>query len=124
MKAKILVIDDDQQFNSMVCMILVDAGYDVKSATNGMEGLKMFMKERPDLVITDLYMPEKEGLEAIMELRQTDKTVKILLVSGGSPHMKMSEMFTMAGMFGADAVLPKPFSIGTFLEKIKELLET
>ena len=120
---KILVIDDDQQFKSMICMILKDAGYEVRSAFNGQEGLGMFMKERPDLVITDLYMPEKEGLETIMELRQTDKEIKILVVSGGSPHMNMSEMFTMAGIFGADAALPKPFDIGTLLLKIRELLE-
>ena len=104
-------------------MILKDAGYEVRSAFNGQEGLGMFMKERPDLVITDLYMPEKEGLETIMELRQTDKEIKILVVSGGSPHMNMSEMFTMAGIFGADAALPKPFDIGTLLLKVRELLE-
>jgi len=119
---KILVIDDDQQFNRMICMILEDAGYEVRSAPNGQEGLGIFTKERPDLVITDLYMPEKEGLETIIELRQTDKEIKILVVSGGSPHMNMSEMFTMAGIFGADAALPKPFDIGTFLQKVKELL--
>jgi DNA-binding response OmpR family regulator len=118
----ILVIDDDQQFRRMICMILEDAGYEVRSAENGLEGLGMFMKERPDLVITDLYMPEKEGLETIMELRQTDKNIRILVVSGGCPHMNMSEMFTMAGIFGADAALPKPFDIGVFLQKVKELL--
>jgi DNA-binding response OmpR family regulator len=118
----ILVIDDDQQFRRMICMILEDAGYEVRSAENGLAGLGMFMKERPDLVITDLYMPEKEGLETIMELRQTDKNIRILVVSGGCPHMNMSEMFTMAGIFGADAALPKPFDIGVFLQKVKELL--
>jgi DNA-binding response OmpR family regulator len=118
----ILVIDDDQQFRRMICMILEDAGYEVRSAENGLEGLGMFMKERPDLVITDLYMPEKEGLETIMELRQTDKNIRILVVSGGCPHMNMSEMFTMAGIFGADAALPKPFDIEVFLQKVKELL--
>jgi len=119
---KILVIDDDQQFNRMICMILKDAGYEVRSAQNGLEGLGMFMKERPDLVITDLYMPEKEGLETIMELRQTDREIRILVVSGGSPHMNMSEMFTMSGIFGADAALSKPFDIGVFLHKVRELL--
>src|SRR6185369_5023306 len=106
----------------MICMILKDAGYEVRSAQNGLEGLGMFMKERPDLVITDLYMPEKEGLETIMELRQTDREIRILVVSGGSPHMKLSEMFTMSGIFGADAALSKPFDIGVFLHKVRELL--
>lgn len=121
---KILVIDDDLQFNGMITMILEDAGYEVRSAHDGIEGLKMFMQERPDLVITDLYMPEKEGLETIMELRQADQDIRILVMSGGSPHMNMSDMFNTAEMFGADAALPKPFSVGTFLEKVKELLES
>ncbi len=119
---KVLVIDDDIQFNKMVCMILEDSGYAVRSAHDGVAGLKMFMQERPDLVITDLYMPEKEGLETIMELRQEDSKIKILVMSGGSPHMNMAEMFNMAGLFGADAALPKPFSMGTFLEKVSELM--
>ena len=119
---KILVIDDDLQFNGMICMILEDAGYAVRSAYNGVEGLKLFMQERPDLVITDIYMPEKEGLETIMELRQTGIEVKILVVSGGSPHMNMAEVFNMAELFGADAALPKPFNITTFSQKVKELV--
>lgn len=119
---KILVIDDDIPLNGMICEILTSAGYEVRTAPNGMEGLKLFMKERPDLVITDIYMPEKEGLETIMELRQADKAIRILVVSGGCPHINMSEMFAMAEMFGADAFLPKPFAVGTFLQKINELL--
>jgi DNA-binding response OmpR family regulator len=120
---KILVIDDDQQFRRMICLILGDAGYEVRSAQNGLEGLNLFINERPDLVITDLYMPEKEGLETIMELRQTDKMIRILVVSGGCPHLNMSDMFTMAEIFGADAALPKPFDISIFLQTVKELLD-
>lgn len=119
---KILVIDDDLQLNKMVCMILVDAGYQVSSAFDGAEGLKLFMNERPDLVITDLYMPEKEGLETIMELRQADKELKILVMSGGAPHMDMAGMFTTAELFGADATLPKPFAMAMFLDKVNELV--
>jgi len=118
----ILVIDDDTQLNGMICEILTSVGYEVRSAPNGVEGLKLFMRERPDLVITDIYMPEKEGLETIMELRQADKEIRILVVSGGCPHMDMPEIFAMAEMFGADAVLPKPFPVGTSLQKVKELL--
>lgn len=119
---KILLIDDDLQFNKMARMILEDAGYEVRSAHNGAEGLKMFIEARPDLVITDVYMPEKEGLETIMELRQADPEIRILVMSGGNPHMNMSEMFNMAEMFGADAALPKPFDIGIFLQKVRELI--
>ena len=119
---KILVIDDDIQLNEMICEILTFEGYEIKSAPNGMEGLKLFIKDRPDLVITDIYMPEKEGLETIMEIRQADKAIKILVISGGCPHLNMSELFAMSEMFGADAVLPKPFAIETLLGKIEALL--
>lgn len=119
---KILVIDDDIQFNSMVCLILQDAGYEVRTAHDGAEGVKLFLQTRPDLVMTDMYMPEKEGIETIMEIRQVDKEVKILVVSGGYPHMSMTEMFTTAEMLGADAALSKPFTLNNLLEKIKDLL--
>jgi DNA-binding response OmpR family regulator len=119
---KILVIDDDEQCNSMISMVLEDAGYEVWSAQNGLKGLEIYRREHPDLVITDLYMPEKEGLETIMELRERDKKTRILVISGGCPHTNMSDMFTMAEIFGADAALPKPFDIAIFLQKVKELL--
>jgi len=80
---KIVVIDDDMQCNQLVCRFLKNSGYEVSSAVNGAEGLKMFRKEIPDLVITDLYMPEKDGLETIMELRRTNQKVRILAMSGG-----------------------------------------
>jgi len=120
---KICVIDDDSQCNQMICMLLKDSGYEVISAPNGAEGLRLFMKERPDLVITDLYMPEKEGLETVMEMRQMDKQLRILVISGGSPNVSMSEMLNTAKMFGADATLAKPFAIDTFLHTVKGLLE-
>jgi len=121
---KVLVVDDDTRLNGMICTILEDAGYEVRSASNGAEGLQMFMKERPDLVITDIYMPEKEGLETIMELRQADKEIRILVISGGAPHMSMAEMFNTAEMFGADDILAKPFDLATFLQKVKGLVES
>jgi len=120
---KILVIDDDIQGNQMVCRILKNAGYEVNAAFDGSEGLKMIMKERPDLVITDLFMPEKEGLETIMELRQTDKKVRIMAITGGAPNMNMADLLDTAEMLGADALMAKPFHMETFLQRVKELLD-
>jgi len=120
---KIVVIDDDIKGNQMVCRILKNAGYEVSSAFNGVEGLKMYMKERPDLVITDLYMPEKEGLQTIMELRQMDKKIRIMAVSGGAANMNIDEMLNTAEMFGADAIMAKPIHVETFLNRVKGLLD-
>jgi DNA-binding response OmpR family regulator len=120
---KIVVIDDDIQCNRMVCRILENAEYEVRAALNGVEGLKMCKQERPDLVITDLYMPEKDGLETIMELRQADKMIRILAISGGSLNINVVEMLETAEMFGADAIMAKPVHLETFLLTVKGLLD-
>ena len=120
---KTIVIDDDILANQMVCRILKNAGYEVNAAFDGSEGLKMVMRERPDLVITDLFMPEKEGLQTIMELRQMDKKLKIMAISGGSANMNMADILDTAEIFGADAVMAKPFQMETFLQKVKGLLD-
>jgi DNA-binding response OmpR family regulator len=106
----------------MVCRVLKNAGYEVSSAFNGAQGLKIFKKERPDLLITDLYMPEKDGLETIMELRQMDKEIRILAISGGSLNINVIDMLESAEVFGADAIMAKPIQIESFLNKVKELL--
>jgi DNA-binding response OmpR family regulator len=119
---KVMVIDDDIPCNRMVCRILENAGYEVRAAFNGAEGLRLFRHDRPDLVITDLYMPEKDGLETIMELRQADAKIKILAISGGSLNINVADMLDAAEMFGADAIMAKPFQLNTFLHQVKELL--
>ena len=119
---KIVVIDDDIQCNGMICRILENAGYEVRAAFNGVEGLKMVMRERPDLMITDLYMPEKEGLATIRELRQADEKIKILAISGGSLNINIADMLDAAEMFGADAIMAKPLDLETFLNKVNRLL--
>jgi DNA-binding response OmpR family regulator len=120
---KIVVIDDDIKCNQMICRILNNEGYEVSAAFNGAEGLKLCRKERPDLVITDLYMPEKDGLETIMELRRTDEKIRILAISGGSLSINIDEMLNTAEMFGADAIMAKPFHLETFLNRVKGLLD-
>lgn len=120
---KIVVIDDDIKCNQMICRILKNEGYDVSAAFNGAEGLKMFMKERPDLVITDLYMPEKDGLETIMELRRANEKIRILAISGGSLNINIDDMLSAAEDFGADAIMAKPFHLETFLHRVKGLLD-
>jgi DNA-binding response OmpR family regulator len=119
---QILVIDDDAQFNKMLCLLLAESGYTVFSAADGNAGMKIFRQESPDLVITDIYMPEKEGLETIIELRAVNPEIKILVISGGLAQMGMSETFALAETFGANAVLAKPFDLSTLLTTVKKLL--
>lgn len=119
---KVLVIDDDIQCNEMLCMTLKFAGHQTIAAFDGDVGIKLFVRERPDLVITDLYMPEKEGIETIIEIRKLDQKVRILAISGGSPNLDVDEMFPVAKLLGANVVLSKPFDSAALTNIINELM--
>ena len=95
---QILVIEDDDIVRELIKSILIDAGYDVTSANNGKEGLKSAISNKPDIVITDIFMPEKEGLETIKELRAHYPDIKILAVSGGG-QITMENVLKIAGIF-------------------------
>ncbi len=80
---KILVIDDDNDFRRMLCAKLTKSGFAVVEAENGVEGIRRFTENEVDLVVTDIIMPEKEGMETILELKKIDPALKIISVSGG-----------------------------------------
>jgi len=108
MKRRILLIDDDSIVRATIEMMLSGLGYDVISAHDGREGMRRFTAESPDLVITDIIMPEKEGLETIIEMRRQQPTAKILAISGGG-RIGTVEVLDLAAQLGADYVLGKPF---------------
>jgi len=116
-----LLIDDEEQFRSMLGERLEAEGYEVVGAKDGRQGLKLFRDDSYDLVITDIIMPEKEGMELIMELRQEYPEVKIIAVSGGKWSATDSLLF-MARKFGAQEVFAKPFDWDEFMEAVKKLL--
>jgi PAS domain S-box-containing protein len=120
--ARILLIDDDDSFRTMLRLTLVHFGYTVIEARNGKEGLALFKEASADLVITDIVMPEKEGLEVLMEL-QTKQVppVKIIAISGGA-RVSVSDNLHMAKLLGAAKVLAKPFSNEALIAAINELL--
>jgi CheY-like chemotaxis protein len=107
--SRILVIDDEDPVRAMLCMILGRLGHSVIEASNGKEGLDLFHKHLPDLVITDIVMPEKEGLEVVMTLKQSHPNVKIIAISGGG-RQGAGDNLRMAKFLGATLVLPKPMS--------------
>lgn len=119
--AHILVIDDDKLFRTMMRRTLESAGYEVSEAENGEVGLRIFAAKAADLVITDILMPDKEGIETIRELRSRGHAVKILAVSGGG-RTKMTEFLKIAERFGADASLRKPFRTQELLDQVAGLL--
>jgi len=117
----ILVIDDDPELRRTMRRILERGGHSVREAEHGLAGLQMVEAERPDLVVTDLLMPEKEGIETIVELRERFPDIGIVAVSGAGGTDEGGPLVD-AELFGADATLPKPFSVDTFLETIEAVL--
>jgi CheY-like chemotaxis protein len=119
--ASILLVDDDEQFRAMLTEVLTDAGYQVQQASNGKQALKLYASLPTDLVITDLVMPEKEGLEMIQELKQLYVNARIIAVSGGMRGGTQNYL-KMAKALGAHRVLAKPFSHREILEAVSEVL--
>lgn len=106
---QILLVDDDDLSRGTIHQMLERAGHRVVSTQNGAEALDLFRADRPDLVITDLIMPDTDGLELIQELRKADTLVRILAISGGG-RVNANEYLTVARKFGAAGILAKPFS--------------
>ena len=122
--AKILLIDDDHEFRAMVRKMLERGGYnDIEEAPNGSIGAKLFRQQSFDLVITDLIMPEKEGIETIIELRTGAPVLKILAISGGIPGADPRDFLKIAQKLGADSALDKPFTAQKLAAVVGQLLE-
>ena len=121
MQGTILVIDDDDQVRSMLKTLLEKEGYTVQGACDGKEGLKIYQEHEFDLVITDIIMPEKEGIETIRELRQYNPDVNIIAVSGGGA-IEADKYLLLAKGLGVRYTFEKPFRRNDLLAAVRELL--
>ena len=110
--ARILVIDDDEAFRPMVKQMLEQAGHEVLEAANGKEGVKLYNAEAPDLVITDLIMPEQEGIETILGLVKENPDAPVIAMSGGGRFTGI-DVLSSARKFGAKQALAKLKSLGS-----------
>jgi len=117
---RVLVVDDDADFRSMLKSALELAGYRVDVARDGGAALAAQRASPADVLITDLFMPEKDGFEAIEAFREQFPATRIIAVSGGARLMK-TDYLAAAGMVGADAALQKPFEMETLLELVRSL---
>lgn len=106
---RILLVDDDEMSRQAVHRMLERAGYTVESTGDGHHAIETYKSGEIDLVITDLIMPEVDGLEIIQEIRRKDPGAKILAISGGG-RVQAEEYLSVARKFGAVEVLPKPFA--------------
>jgi CheY-like chemotaxis protein len=118
---RILVIDDDVQVRELLRLVLEQAGYDVVEAGDGKEGVDLFHREPTDLVITDIIMPEKEGIETIRELQRGYPEVKIIAISGGG-RLSAEDCLESAECFGVHLTLAKPFEREELLDAVQDVL--
>ena len=105
--ARILVIEDDEDFRGWLKTILEEVGHDITEAENGLDVTDMHTATPFDLIITDIIMPEKEGLETIKDLKREDPNVPIIAISTGG-RFKSDANLRIAGQLGADHTIRKP----------------
>ncbi len=117
----ILLVEDDNELREMLRIALVRKDYVVLEAENGREALIHFKPGVTDLVITDLIMPEEDGLKVLMKIREMKPGIKVIAISGGGKAGPGSYL-NLAKALGADVIFSKPFSINDLTSKIEDLL--
>jgi len=120
---RVLIIDDEELARFTIRESLENAHYDVEEAENGRIGIEKQIETPFDLIITDLIMPDKEGIETIIELKNTFPSVKIIAISGGGRSQNM-DFLEMSERFGANQVLAKPFTEQQLLDVVKTTLNS
>jgi len=118
---KILIMDDDEQILSLLARSAELAGFAAATAVNGREGQRLLEKQPFDLVITDLIMPEKEGMETISYIKKQFPKIKIIAISGGG-RIGPETYLPAALELGADLAFAKPFSVDDLMTAVKKLL--
>lgn len=118
---RILLVDDDEDFRRLLRETLETAGYYIETAAEGAEALKLYQRHIFDLVVTDIIMPGKEGLETIVELHGLNPALKIIAMSGGG-CLEADGYLEMAHELGASKTIAKPFTPDEILESVAGLL--
>jgi len=116
--ARILVVDDDETVRLALRRMLESAGYEVLEAPNGRVAMTLCREDPPDLMITDIFMPEQEGMETIQAMRREFPGVKLIAVSGqaGGVYLRVAKLL------GAQATLEKPLRMETVLATVRSVL--
>jgi len=119
---RILIIDDEPQIRSMLTLMLEREGYEVVEAPDGVDGIKIYRQNPADLIITDLIMPNKDGIGMIIDLKKEFPNVKIIAMSGGGLN-KPDGYLKGAKKLGAACTLTKPIDREKMLEAVREILK-
>jgi DNA-binding response OmpR family regulator len=121
--AKILLVDDDTLVRTSLAYALEDAGHTVTQAVNGDDGLAALGRESFDVVVLDILMPEREGIETIREIRVKWPVLPVLAISGGD-KTGWSDFLRMATVLGANDTMAKPFTATDFVDRVNRLLSS
>jgi len=117
----ILVVDDDAAFRIAVSRVLCGAGYKVAEARDGVKAQEVLKSQRPDILVTDIIMPDGDGIELINAVKWRYPTMRILAISGRG-YLGTLDLLKMAAMVGADATLCKPLGTEDLLSRIADLV--
>jgi DNA-binding response OmpR family regulator len=117
----VLVIDDDSAVRATLAVVLEEHGYRVFQSENGQTGLAAFRAHNPDLIVTDIVMPVKEGLQTIIDIRRERPGMRIIALSGGSRRGR-HDFLDIARELGAWDVIVKPFDVEDFLARVDRCL--
>jgi len=118
---RVLIIDDDDQFREMLRFMVERAGYEVEEAEDGEIGIELQQQSPFDLIITDIIMPNKEGIGTIVELKNDYPELKIIAISGGG-RVVPNDYLDIAEKLGAHRTLSKPFERKELIQTIEELI--
>jgi DNA-binding response OmpR family regulator len=120
--SRVLVIDDDKMIRLALCRALSKAGHETRDAGDGKRGVALAQEWAPDLVVTDISMPEQEGMQTISELRELAPRLPIIVMSGERGVGAYAPL-TDARLLGADVAIAKPFDLSLLLTEVERLLK-
>lgn len=116
----VLIIDDDEAMRDVLRQTLERAGFDVELAADGAQGIASFRRRRADVVITDIIMPEREGIETMIEIKELDPDAKVIAISGGG-RTGAIDFLTLASKLGAERSFAKPLDRRALVAAVREL---
>lgn len=118
----VLLVEDSPEVSLSVREILTGAGHSVEEATNGKEGLEKLLASSFDLVVSDIWMPEMDGIALLKEIRGSGNDLPVVVISGGAPNAPLTYTAPLASTFGANAVIYKPFEKEELLKTIDAVM--
>ena len=120
--ATILVVDDEAPVRNLLSDVLEKEGYSVFTAETGVEASTIYNANQIDLIITDLVMPEKGGIDLIMELKKQDPNIKVIAISGGGGITGRFDYLPIAKLVGATEIIAKPFQVTEIRSQVAKML--